>query len=269
MTVKDIANFTTVDLAPDARWFITFMDLANSVPGYDAIRRSLAHALGELDGRTVLEVGCGTGDDARELAGLVGDNGRVVATDLSAAMLDEARRRGPGEPPRIDFRYADLARLPFADDSFDGVRAKMVLMHCEQIDTAIDELVRVTRKGGRIAVFDFDFDATIVDHTDQVITRALMRCYSDGHRNNWSGRQLVRRFRARGLGDLVVVPQTVRIPFRFFQMMTAGRLAGEQEANRLEVSVEELASWWQDLAEAESENRFFASLTGFTVGATV
>ncbi|WP_207892018.1 methyltransferase domain-containing protein [Streptacidiphilus pinicola] len=243
MTVKDIANFTTVDGAPDARWFVDFMDLANSVPGYDEIRRTLAHTLGDLAGKSVLEVGCGTGDDARELAGLVGESGKVVATDLSAAMLDEARRRGPGEPARIEFRYADLAHLPFADDSFDGARAKMVLMHCEEIDTAIDELVRVTRTGGRIAAFDFDFDATIVDHADQVITRALMRCYSDGHRNNWSGRQLVRRFRERDLGDLVVVPQTVRIPFRFFQMMTAGRLAGEQEANRLPLSVEELASW--------------------------
>ena len=210
----NIKNFTTVDGAPDASWFIDFMDAANAQPEYRDINADLAAALGDLAGKTVLEVGCGTGDDAREIAGLVGPTGKVVATDLSATMVDEARKRSVGSDLPIDFRIADLAGLDFPDGTFDGAWAKLVLMHTVDIETALDELVRVLRPGGRIAVYDIDFDTAIVDHPDVAATREVLRCYADGPRNNWSGRQLYRRMNKRNLTDITVSPTTVCHDFR-------------------------------------------------------
>ncbi|MFI9648082.1 methyltransferase domain-containing protein [Streptomyces sp. NPDC052040] len=264
----NIGNFTTVDTAPDSRWFIDFMDIANGLPEYRAMKDELASVMGDLSGKTVLEVGCGTGDDAREVAGLVGAQGKVVATDLSTAMLDEARRRSAGSTLPVEFRVADLSGLDFPANSFDAARAKLVLMHCEDIETAIDELIRVVRPGGRIAVFDYDFDTTIVDHPDTEATRRAMRCFSDGHRNKWSGRQLFRRMRVRGLRDVTVTPLTVVMPFDFFRTLAAGRLRSAQESGQLELSPEQLEQWWRPLLRAADEGMFFASFTGFAVGAT-
>ena len=53
----------------------------------------LEHLLQPLEAQHVLDVGCGTGDDSREIASLVGLKGRVVGIDYSAAMVAEARRR--------------------------------------------------------------------------------------------------------------------------------------------------------------------------------
>ncbi|GHE14462.1 methyltransferase domain-containing protein [Streptomyces alanosinicus] len=263
----NIGNFTTVDTAPDSGWFIGFMDIANALPEYRVMKDELAAAMGDLDGKTVLEVGCGTGDDAREVAALVGEGGKVVATDLSTTMLEEARRRSAGSTLPVEFRVADLSGLDFPDDTFDAARAKLVLMHCEDIEKGLDELVRVVRPGGRIAVFDYDFDTTIVDHPDTEATRRAMRCFSDGHRNKWSGRQLLRRMRARGLQDVTISPLTVVMPFGFFRTLAAGRLANAQESGQLGLTSEELEQWWLPLLRAEEEGTFFASFTGFVVGA--
>ncbi|OLF09605.1 methyltransferase domain-containing protein [Actinophytocola xanthii] len=264
----NVAEFTAVDEAPDAAWFIDFMDAANSLPAYGEIRARLAGELGELTGRAVLDVGCGTGDDTRELASLVGDGGRVVGVDLSVAMVAEARRRAAGTRLPIEFRVGDLARLELPDGSFDRVRAKLVLMHCADIEAAAAALVRVTRPGGRLAVFDYDFDTATVDHPDVDATREVVRCASDGHPNNWSGRQLARRFRDLGLRDVRVTPLTALLPFEFFHRSLSGRLASAQAGGDLRMSAGELRAWWRPLARAADENRFFGSLTGFVLGGT-
>ncbi|MEU6219994.1 methyltransferase domain-containing protein [Streptomyces sp. NPDC047022] len=265
----NITQFTTVDGAPDSSWFIDFMDRANALPGYADIRGILARNLGaDVKGKSLLDVGCGTGDDARELAELVGDAGRVVGTDFSEAMIEEATRRSVGSPLPVQFRVEDVGSMSFEDGAFDGVRAKLVLMHCSDLDAAAAELVRVTKDGGRIAVFDYDFESTIVDHPDVAATREIVRCCADGHANRWTGRQLRRRFLDLGLGEVSVTPYTVLMPLSFFRTSVGGRLAGAQQSGGLNMTAEELAAWWQPLEQADENGRFFASLTGFALGAT-
>ncbi|MFF3333456.1 methyltransferase domain-containing protein [Streptomyces sp. NPDC002888] len=267
-TTGNVTHFTTVDGAPDASWFIDFMDVANALPEYRRIRQTLADQLGDLNGKSVLDVGCGTGDDARELAALVGADGKVVGTDLSGAMIEEARRRGGGAALPVEFRTADAGGLAFADGAFDAARAKLVLMHCADIETAAAELLRVVRPGGRIAVFDYDFETTTVDHPDVSATREVVRCCADGHGNKWSGRQLARRFLDLGAREVSVTPHTVVMPLAFFRRSVGGRLAAAQADGKLAMTAPQLDAWWQTLAEADAGGRFFASLTGFALGAT-
>ncbi|WP_211222535.1 methyltransferase domain-containing protein [Actinokineospora enzanensis] len=240
------------------------MDRANELAAYATMRGQLVEALGPLAGRAVLDVGCGTGDDARELAGLVGAGGRVVGVDLSAAMVEEAGRRGGA----VEFLVDDLAGLGFADGEFDAVRAKLVLMHCADIDAAARELLRVVRPGGRVAVYDYDFETTTIDHPDVDATREVVRCLADGHANKWSGRQLARRFRDLGARDIGITPLTVVMPYEFYRPSVGGRLLAAQAAGDLRMTADELDAWWRPLEEAAERGGFFASLTGFTLGAS-
>lgn len=267
--VENVGQFTEVDHATESSWFIRFMDMANAVPEYAAIRECLARSLGDLHGRRVLDVGCGTGDDAREVARLVGDSGRVVGTDLSEAMISEARRRSElADPLPVTFDVEDMCHLSFPDGAFDGTRAKLVRQHCADLDRADDELMRVTRPGGRIAVFDYDFETLAVDHPDRAATRKIVHSWVDGHQYGWNGRQLVRRFAARGLKEPELTPYTVLLPFEFFRSSMEGRLAQDQESGNLGLTADELAAWWQPLRTAAAQGRFFASLTGFVLAGT-
>lgn len=88
----------------------------------------------------VLEVGCGTGlilEKAAEVAS------RAVGVDISDGMLEQARERG------LEVAQADASEsLPFEDESFDLVYSFKVLAHIEDIDAALQEMARVTRRGG-------------------------------------------------------------------------------------------------------------------------
>ena len=112
--------------------------------------------LGHLNGRRVLDAGCGGGLVARELAAA---GAEVVGVDRSLGSLGvarrAARRRGPGNPEGVprsigSFHPAQgrLERLPFAGASFDAVVAADVLEHLPDLPAAVAELARVLAPGG-------------------------------------------------------------------------------------------------------------------------
>jgi len=253
-------DFTTVDDTQDASWFIQFSDAMNAMPGQRETRQALIAALGPLVGQQVLDVGCGAGDDTREVAELVGQDGRVVGVDISEAMLVEARRRGGP----VEFTPGDMHALPFADGTFDRVRAKLVRMHSPDIDVTDDELVRVLRPGGKLAAFDFDFDTLSLDHPDKAATRAITHYWADSHRQPWCGRQTRRRFLARGLAEVTVTPWPVVATYEMFRTAVDGALTEGVATGALDVSPDE---WWRPLAEAAETGDFFACVTGYVLEA--
>ena len=91
--------------------------------------------------RTVLDIGCGDGGLAAELAVSVPG---VVAVDLSETMVSLARARG------VDARVADIQDLPFPASSFDCVVAAWMLYHAAGLDRAIAETARVLTPTGRL-----------------------------------------------------------------------------------------------------------------------
>jgi ubiquinone/menaquinone biosynthesis C-methylase UbiE len=265
VTTENSTEFTNVDRAADANWFVNFMDLANGLGEYAAIRRCLAELAGPLEGSAVLDVGCGTGDDARELAGMVGD-GRVVGVDLSEVMIETARTRSADAGLPVEFTQGDLRALPFADGTFGAARGKLVLGHCPDVPGAVAEIVRVTASGGRIAMFEYDYDTLTVDHPDRPTTLDALHCWAHEHATAWSGRQLRRRLEDAGCTDLRVVPHTVLMPFEFFAAAVAGKLRSAMSSGSLRWSKDDLDAWWQPLTDAEAQGRFFATITGFAVG---
>ena len=90
----------------------------------------------------VLEVGCGMGDFAERVAREL--EAEIVATDLSARMVELSRARG------LDARVADVQSLPFADGEFDCAVANWMLYHVPDLDRALRELARVLRPGGTL-----------------------------------------------------------------------------------------------------------------------
>ncbi len=96
----------------------------------------LCQAAGVAPGHRVLDVGCGTGIVTRTAADRVAPDGRAVGVDLNDAMLSVARRVRPD----IEFRQADAARLPFADESFDAVLSQMALMFFPDRAAAVREM---------------------------------------------------------------------------------------------------------------------------------
>jgi SAM-dependent methyltransferase len=107
----------------------------------------VADAAGIEPGQRVLDVACGTGVLARTVADRVGAEGAVVGLDVNEGMLEVARKKAPG----IEWRSGPAEALPFDDVSFDRVVSQFGLMFFENRTAAIREMVRVLRRGGRLA----------------------------------------------------------------------------------------------------------------------
>jgi ubiquinone/menaquinone biosynthesis C-methylase UbiE len=99
-------------------------------------------------GQRVLDVACGTGALTCEIVARVGPSGSVVGLDLNEVMLEVARRK----VPTLEWWQGPVEALPFASASFDAVVSQFGLMFFENRGTAIEEMMRVLRPGGRLAV---------------------------------------------------------------------------------------------------------------------
>jgi ubiquinone/menaquinone biosynthesis C-methylase UbiE len=98
--------------------------------------------------QSILDVGSGAGQIAKHLIKYGDPGARVTCIDLSHRMLDRARQRLQSSVP--SFYAADLARLPFADESFDGITCGYVLEHLPEPQQGLAELARVLKVGGRM-----------------------------------------------------------------------------------------------------------------------
>ena len=156
-------------------------------------------------GERVLDIGCGSGVVTREIARRVAPDGVVVGADYSPALLTVARERAndAGVGGNIEWRQADCRNLPFPDASFDVVLAATVLAHVPEAERAIPEMVRVTRHGGQVAVFDFDGDSFVIAHPDRHVTRRIVAAQCDHSAvNGHLIRQMPAIFTELGLTDV-------------------------------------------------------------------
>lgn len=103
-------------------------------------------------GQKVLDVACGTGVLAREVAKRIQPGGAVTGLDRNEGMLTVARRKTPD----IDWRLGMAESLPFADGAIDAVVSQFGLMFFEDRIAALREMWRVLRPGGRLAVAVWD-----------------------------------------------------------------------------------------------------------------
>ncbi len=102
--------------------------------------------LGELQGRRIADIGCGKGRFARVLA-TAEPRVRIVALDISLGMLSHA-------PPETERCAASITALPLASGSCDGAYATESLEHAIDVQTAVAEMCRIVKPGGRIVIID-------------------------------------------------------------------------------------------------------------------
>lgn len=119
----------------------------DDIPAYAA-------AVGELGLRTgdrALDAGCGTARAVPLLRAAVGPSGTVVGVDVTPEMLHEAARLGRGADGALV--EAEGGQLPLRDAAFAAVFAAGLVNHLPDPAAGLRELARVTRAGGRLALF--------------------------------------------------------------------------------------------------------------------
>jgi demethylmenaquinone methyltransferase/2-methoxy-6-polyprenyl-1,4-benzoquinol methylase len=131
----------------------SFYDVMNSVmtAGLHHRWRERAADLAALEpGGRALDVACGTGDLAIELARRVGPDGAVVGSDFSEAMLEQAGRKSAA----VEWEWANALELPYPDGGFDAATVGFGARNFSDLDRGLAEMARVVRPGGRVVVLE-------------------------------------------------------------------------------------------------------------------
>ena len=116
------------------------------------VREKLQAVLDEPDA-VVLDVACGTGDLSLELQRHA--KSKVIGSDFCRPMLEIASRKTAEQSFAIPYVEGDAMNLPFADASFDALTIAFGLRNLSNFKAGLEELHRVLKKGGRIAILEF------------------------------------------------------------------------------------------------------------------
>ena len=226
-------------------------------------RRELARsALAAAPGERILDVGCGPGFYCAELLAEVGESGWVTGVDNSPAMLALAARRC-ADHENVELLEGDAGALPVPDESFDAALSVQVIEYVPDVESALADLRRALRPGGRVLIWDIDWDTVSVHSEDRELSERVMRVWDEHLAHRTVPRTLAGLLRAAGFEDVSMSAHAFA-PLGDDPESWAAALVpfiGEFVAGRGGVSVEEAEAWVAEQRQlAERDDFYFACL---------
>jgi arsenite methyltransferase len=254
-----MANFGAVDIAR--------LDRAYSTPQIVDQRRRIRAVVGARRSEVGLDVGCGPGHLACELAKEVAPGGRIFAIDKSPESVDATKARAVKEEltDSVDVQVGDATALGFPDDTFDFVVAVQVYSFVPNVARAIEEAARVLRKGGRLLVLESDWDMCIWKSRDPIFTRRMISARAETQfAHAYLPRDLHKLFRAAGLTVADVDTFSI-VETRYDPNSYGASVIGTTRDQALKhgLPAPDVAAWEQDLRSRTTEGEWFFCLNRF------
>ncbi len=179
-------------------------------------------------GQVVLDVASGTGIAAAAAAQAVGPSGRVTASDISPAMIAQARQRLTGLT-NVAFSVDDAQAMRFQNEAFDAVICNMGVMYLPEPPRGLAEMRRVLRRGGRLAVSVNTAPTTaLVSRILPIIDRHAPKLNDRSGPNSFDGSEPHMRelLAAAGFADVETVTESRDLTFASFDAYFNGIEAG-------------------------------------------
>lgn len=231
-------------------------------------RKRTLEALSPTVEERIIDVGCGPGLLAHDLAVAVGREGRVVGVDTSAPMLQLAERRC-AELRQVEFVESDASNLPTDDASVDAVACVQMLLYIANIERVLEEIHRVLRVGGRIVIMETDWRSAVLNSIDPTLTDKMIAAWDDAVPSPNLPVRLGSLLRQHGFtgvhAEAVPILSTAYVADGYSVGMMAqfAQLAHESGA----VSEAESQNWLNDLERLGAEDAYFFCVNRFLFSA--
>ena len=227
------------------------------------LRRSrVVEALQLRTGERVLDVGCGGGFYTAEVAQCVGSTGEVCAIDLSADQIAAAQRHC-AEVAWVSCRVADAVALPYEDGVFDVIYGVQVFEYVTQLDTALRDVQRVLRPGGRCAILATDWNTAVWHSRHPYRMQRVLTAWAAHTHTPDLPSILGVRLRQAGLEPLRQTPLPLlnRSYHGHSFSYWIARLMQAFVVGRQAVTAAEAEAWLQEFEALEQQDAYFFCLT--------
>jgi SAM-dependent methyltransferase len=232
----------------------------------DAIRRRscVLQLLAPRSGERILDIGCGPGFLASELAAAVGPTGSVLALDTSESMLQLARARCAGRP-WATVRAGDAQHLDVGGEAFDAFVSVQVHEYVKDVGASLEAAARALLRGGRALVVATDWDSIVWHAADPERMRRVLSAFEEHLAHVHLPRRLGFLLTRAGL-ELRRCEVIVQLNQRFdANNFSHGLMELIQRfvPGRRGVSTQEADAWADDLRELGSRGEYFFSLNQY------
>ena len=262
MTIENEHVFSEVDTSGVAPQLVAYLEAVAARPEVVELHDRATALLDPKPGENVLEVGCGLGADARELARAVAPGGKVTAVDVSEAMLNAARERHD-DALDVTYERADVTALPYDDETFDVIRIERVLQHVAEVEKACAEMARVLKPGGRVLVLDTDWASLVADVGDDALVDRVLSHGRGRMFQPLAARRLRRLLSQAGLTDVELVGHAFAYS-RLADAMVVLPMFNEaipQEANFM--PAEDREPWFAAVKAADARGQLMTGWTAY------
>jgi ubiquinone/menaquinone biosynthesis C-methylase UbiE len=236
----------------------------------DVVRRRalVREALAASPGEVVADIGCGPGFYCSELAAEVGQSGSVVGVDASEAMLELASRRCAALQ-NVTLRRGEVISLPLADASIDALVCAQVLEYVQDVASALGEMRRVLRPGGRVVIWDSDWETVSWHARDEARMRRVLETWDEHLTHRSLPRTLAAQLRAAAFEHVAVQAHafatTVFTPDGLGVVLVP--LIEAFVAGRNGITQEEARAWAAEQHELGERGEFYFASTQFCFSA--
>lgn len=226
----------------------------------DAVMGALRPRLGEA----IVDVGCGPGLLALEIAEAVGPQGHVLAVDTSAAMVAIAARRC-AQAGNVTVGTGDAIRVPGDDGRFDALVCTQVLEYVPDVPAALQEFLRLLRPGGRLLLMDTDWESCVWHSSDRDRMRRMIDAWDSHCSHPQLPRTLVPSLAEAGFVDpLVEVHALITLTRNADTFARAMEDTLSRHAVRTgHVDAETASAWRSDLEAMDAAGKYFFSLNRY------
>jgi ubiquinone/menaquinone biosynthesis C-methylase UbiE len=262
-----LGGFAHVDDST-SRQFASQLDAMHALEFFKVYKRQTFALMRIGAGSLVADLGCGTGEDAKNLSELVGVHGNVIGFDLSEAMLSEAKSRY-ANVHNLAFVLSGADRVDAPTAYFDAVRLDRVLTHVPNIPAVFLELRRIVKPGGRIVISEPDMPGVWRSSRYPQISGKIFRAIADSCAQPYAARDLYHAFSDAGLTQVelhlhsaaVADPSAAETVLNFEATVHAMLAAGS-------LTSEESVLWINEFEEQRRRARFLGGITVFVVAGT-
>ena len=252
--------------AQELATYIAALEAFDAIPQLRELKAIEGQRAGYRPGMAVADVGCGFGLETLRLAVRVGPSGHAAGVDISPAFLAEARRRAAAAGVAIDVHEGRAEALPFADASFDAVRAERLLIYLTHPEAALAEMRRIARPGSVLSLIEPDVTTCTVNLPDRDVVRRVMGHEADTSvAQGWLPGRLPAMLRASGFVEQQLATRVLvfPIPLAHAYLDQCGRAAARDDI----IDADELASWLGGLDALAASGELFATIGYFLFNA--
>lgn len=235
-----------------------------STPEVALQRAQVLHAMALRAGEVVLDVGPGPGFLAADMATIVGPSGVLSGIDQSEPMVAMSRERC-ANMEWVDMQVGEATDLPYRDGIFDAAAATQVYEYVRDVDTALRELCRVLRPGGRAFILDTDWDSLVWNNRDRKRMKRMLASWNEHVCHPFLPEVLTEKLRLAGFQVVCrdIIPMFN--PEFHKNSYSAGILEGIQAfvPGLNGVTEAEAAAWARDLEELGEAGEYFFSVNRY------